>query len=168
MKNTKPNDSATHEHFISLLREFKDGMFITHSRTGELHARPMELARLDDDGELWLITHVNSEKVEELGEDSRVSVTMQHGRRFVTISGHGEVVRDPSLVHSMWSEAWQVWFPDGPDDPTLVLINVKPHRGEYWDGEGASRVRYLYEAAKAYLTGERPQLTEEQQAKVNL
>ena len=168
MKNDKPNGSDVHDHFISLLHDFTDGMFVTHSRTGDLHARPMQVARVADDGELWLITHVNSEKVEELGEDSRVSLTLQHNRRFVALSGYAEVVRDASLVHAMWKESWQVWFPEGKDDPALVLINIKPAHGEYWDNEGASRVQYMFQTAKAYITGQTPHMTREQQAKVDL
>jgi len=36
------------------------------------------------------------------------------------------------------------------------LIAVRPERGEFWDSTGTNRYRYLWEAAKAYVTGEKP------------
>ena len=35
----------------------------------------------------------------------------------------------------------------------MVLLKIKPSRGKYWDNNGTNRVRYLYEAAKAYVQG---------------
>jgi general stress protein 26 len=144
------------KHFFDLLRTFNYAMLVTHSRQGELHARPMALAEAEDQGDLWLVTDVHSEKVEELAEDARVSVSMQAGDRYVALSGKAEVVRDPDRVHALWNEKWRTWFPKGVEDPALVLIRVKPMHGEYWDNEGVAKAKFLYHAARAYLTGHRP------------
>ncbi|HEY4088470.1 MAG TPA: pyridoxamine 5'-phosphate oxidase family protein [Bryobacteraceae bacterium] len=55
-----------------------------------------------------------------------------------------------------WSEAFRVWFPGGPSDPTLALIGVQPIDAEYWDNGGSNKLKCLFEAAKAYVKGEKP------------
>jgi general stress protein 26 len=143
------------KHFLDLLRTFNYAMLVTHSRHGDLHARPMALAEVEDNGDLWLVTDIHSEKVEELAEDARVSVSMQAGDRYVALSGKAEVVRDTDRVRALWNEKWRGWFPKGVEDPNLVLIRVKPMHGEYWDNEGLAKAKFLYHAARAYLTGHR-------------
>ena len=40
-------------------------------------------------------------------------------------------------------------------DPDLVLLSVDPEVAECWDVAGLNRLRYLFDAAKAYVTGDR-------------
>ena len=94
--------------------------------------------------------------VHELQADGHVNVVMQDGRRFVSVSGVARVVQDRALVEKLWSEAWKVWFPKGKDDPSLCLLVVEPMEAAYWDMTGLHGVRYVFEMAKAYVTGTRP------------
>jgi hypothetical protein len=64
-------------------------------------------------------------------------------------------------IEDLWSERMRVYFPIGKDDPDLALIHVHAEAGEYWDNQGAQGLRYLFEAAKAYVTGTRPELDRE-------
>ena len=151
-----------------MLRQFRDGMLITHATDGALHPRPMHLAAADDDGTLWLMVDLRSAKVEELRHDARASLTLQDGGRFLALSGHAEVVREQARVDAIWREPMKVWFPGGAADPNVALIKIVPHGGEYWDGKGMNGLTYAFEAARAYLTGSQPRLGEDVQAKVPL
>ena len=167
MKTTQSTET-TREHFFKILRGFNDGMFITHSTDGELHARPMAIAAIEDDGDVWLATDVHSSKVEELSDDAHVGLALQASGQYLALAGTAEVVRDANKAKALWNEAWRVWFPQGPDDASLILIRVKTQRGEYWDNKGLGGIRYLYEAAKAYVTGTTPPTDADQQAKLDL
>lgn len=166
MRNVNPE--TTREHFFKLLHDFPNAMLVTRTAEGDLHSRPMAVAEVDDDGDMWLATDVHSEKISELTEDAHVSVSLQNDETFVAISGKAEVVRDPGKVQSFWDEAWRIWFPKGPEDPNLVLIRVKPAHGEYWDTSGISTAKFLYDSAKAYVTGTRPHYDPGEQAKIEL
>ena len=48
----------------------------------------------------------------------------------------------------------KVYFPEGKDDPNLCLAVLHPEEVEYWDMTGPKGIRYLFEAAKALLSGE--------------
>jgi len=142
------------EHFFELLREFDTATVITRGRTGELHGRPMAVADVDADGRLWFLTNVDSTKVLEVRDDSRAMISLQNKRQFVTINGHFELVSDREKVNQLWKEPYRVYF-DGQDDPELVLLCFTPFDAEYWDNAGARGVKHAFEAAKAYLKGQK-------------
>ena len=71
-------------------------------------------------------------------------------------------------VRELWDESYKVWFPGGVEDPDIELISVRPERGEYWDTTGGNRAKYLWEAAKAYVSGTTPEIDESQHGRVNL
>ncbi|MBB3209189.1 general stress protein 26 [Rhodopirellula rubra] len=157
----------TNEKLMSLLEDFDTVMLVTHGAEG-FDARPMAVARLDDDGSMWFATNRDSGKIAAMIKDPQVAVTMQGGHKFVTLSGTASVHDDRSLVSSMWKEAWRVWFPKGKDDPSLILLKVDPNVGEYWDNSGLEGIKYLWRAGKAYLAGEQATVDKDINATVKL
>jgi len=159
--NQVPNNIASagpapraEEHFFKLLKEFETAIVITRGRTGELHGRPMAVADVDAEGTLWFITNVDSTKVLEIRDDSRAMLSLQNARQFVTMNGHFELVSDRQKVDSLWKEPYRLWF-DSQNDPELVLLHFTPFDAEYWDNAGAHGVKHAFEAAKAYLKGQK-------------
>ncbi|MFN8392747.1 MAG: pyridoxamine 5'-phosphate oxidase family protein [Bdellovibrionota bacterium] len=151
------NTQNKNRRFLELLEEFHTLMFITHN--GEsLHARPMAVARLEPSCEIWFITDKLSAKIDELQADPRAYLTCQKGDAgFISLSGIATLVpNERATLDKLWRETFKVWFPLGKDDPAITLIRFEPVAGEYWDGTGANRVKYLYEALKAYVTDSRP------------
>ncbi len=142
-------------HFFELLHEFDIATLVTRARsTGELHGRPMAVADVDGDGTLWFITNVDSPKVLEVRDDSRAMVSLQNDKQFVTMNGHLELVADRAKVDEIWREPYRVWF-ESEQDPELVLLKFTPFDGEYWDNAGAHGMKHAFEAAKAYLKGQK-------------
>lgn len=143
------------------LSHFSKVMLVTFGREGahELHARPMAVARFDEESPmltLWFVTHVESTKVAEVRSEHGAYVIGQDGSRFLSVSGSVDVVRDPERIASMWSKAFEVWFPRGPSDPNATLLAFYPEKAEVWDSSGLAGVRFMFEAAKALVTGEPP------------
>jgi general stress protein 26 len=152
-----------------LLHGFRDAMLVTHADDGSIHGRPMSLAEIEGDSDVWFATQIESPKVNEIKRDAHVAVTLQDGNgRYVSLSGQAEMVRDRATIDRLWSEAWKVWFPEGKTDPSLCLIKVRAARGEFWDMGGTNKVRYLFQAAKAYVTGTEPKSPEGSHGSVKL
>jgi len=142
-----------------LVSEFDTAMLVTRAPDGGLRSRPLALAKNGHDpgdDALYFSTALDSGKVGDLKADAEVNVSMQQKRRFVSVTGTGRVVRDRALVDKLWSEEWKVWFPAGKDDPQLGILIVQPREAAYWDVSGGTGLKYLFESAKAYLTGTRP------------
>ena len=141
-----------------LVESFGLAMLVTHTKDGELRGRPMALAKVDENGDIWFATDKHSAKVEEIKQEMHVVVTMQDKTRFVSISGVATFEDDRAKIAELWKNEWKVWFPGGKDDPNITLLIVDSTTGEYWDNSGLSGLKYLIEAGKALLSGTRPEI----------
>lgn len=162
MINT-PSQTEQREHLYRLLKQFHTAMLVTHDHAGEesLRARPMAIAQVDDHGEIWFVTSIDSAKTHEIDDDRRVHLVCQDDHSvYLSISGRARLEQDRAKLAEVWSEMMKVWFPAGKDDPSIVLIAVTPEIGEFWDNEGVHKFKYLFESAKAYITGKTPELEE--------
>lgn len=145
------------QHFISLLKKFRNAMLVTHTGEHGFHARPMAFADVEDDGRIWFFTGSDSPKVHEIQADSQVHIVAQDGESaFLSLTGRASLIGDREKIAHLWREPYRVWFPKGKDDPNIELIAVRPERGEFWDNTGTKGLKYLWEAAKAYVSGDTP------------
>jgi general stress protein 26 len=153
-----------------LLERLDSAMLITHAEGERIRARPMAIARVEANCDLWFVTGKGSPKVEEIQNNQQVNVVCQDGEKVcISISGRAEMVNDRRKLDEVWKEAFKVWFPGGKEDPEIRLIFVRGEEAEYWDTHGSKGVRYVFSAVKGYATGERPEIQEgEQHAKVKL
>ena len=154
-------------HLYELVKDFEVAMLATHSG-GLIHARPMVIARLETEMTAYLITENTSIKVEEINANSNALLTLQGARKFASVSGNIAVLNDRTLIELMWKEAWQVWFPKGKTDPSITLLKFTATAGEYWDNAGMQGLKYVYSAAKAFVSGEKPETSKEQHAKISI
>ena len=159
------NDGRNHLHDV--VNDFDVAMLVTYSANA-MHARPMAIACLDDGIGAYLVTNNNSLKIDEISANPHALLTFQSARKFASVRGELTVLRDRQLIEKMWKESWKLWFADGKSDPNIALLKFTAHEGEYWDNAGMQGLKYVYDAAKAYVTGERPQFDEAQHAKVHL
>jgi general stress protein 26 len=152
------------EHFRNLLEEFDTAVLITHGQRTHFHSRPMAIAHVEENCDLWFITSENAAKVHEIEADARAHVVCQNGRfNCVTVSGHASIVRDRARIDELWKPAYRVWFPEGVSDPSIVLIHLAGEHGEYWDNTGTEGIAYVYRAIKAAVTGTTPRIAEGEQ-----
>jgi len=138
---------------MSLLGDFDTGFLATHTMHGGIRGRPMALAEVEDDGDLYFAAGLDSPKVAEIKTDPRVATFFQGKSSWISLTGRAKVVTDRALIHRLWKDSWKLWFPEGKDDPNICLIAFDATDGEYWDNGGAAGVRFVLEAAKAALTG---------------
>lgn len=145
-----------------MLKEFDTGMLITRNDE-RLMGRPMGLAKVEDNCDLWFFSG-KSEKTNEIKNDSNVLVTFQkdHGR-YLSVSGTANLVDDQNKINELWRAPYKVWFPKGKTDPNIILIKVNSEGAEYWNNQGVNKLSYIFQATKAYLTGTTPDVSEGEQ-----
>lgn len=158
------------EKLYGLLKDFSTAMLITMGGPDSCHARPMAIAKVDENTDLWLFTAWDSEKVREIEADSRVQVHFQDGwTNCVVLAGRATMVEDRAVIRKIWKPAFKAWFPEGTEDPNIVLLHIIGEHAEYWDGTGANGFRYVYQSLKALVTGTTTEIREgEQHGKVSL
>jgi general stress protein 26 len=140
------------ERVIDIARKIGTGMLVTETDDG-LRSRPMSLAEVTDQGELWFLTSITSPKVEQLREHPGVAVVLAEANKYLSLTGRAELVRDPVKIRRLWAEPHRVWF-KSEDDPDLVLLRIEPSFAEYWDQSGWKGIKYAARAVGAYVKGE--------------
>lgn len=137
--------------------------------SGGLRARPLE-ARLDsDEGTVWFLTDRRAAKDDEIEAFPEICLTFIYPKEkvYLSMSGQASVARDTRRARTLWNEVQQAWWPGGPSDPNVLVIQFKPERAEIWDGPASSAVASC-EFAKARATGKRPNLGEKRKSTVKL
>ena len=135
-----------------LLKDERIGMLTTTSPEGTLTSRPMSLQHVEFDGDLWFFASRSSRKVAHLTADPQVNVATVGSSSWVSLTGHALVVDDLATKKELWNTVVEAWFPNGPEDPDVVLLRVDAASAEYWDSPGG-RVASLISFAKAKATG---------------
>jgi general stress protein 26 len=144
-----------HQRLGELVRGIRVVMMTTVSSNAEAHARPMYAQDEPSGEDLWFLTDRRSGKVSEIMRNSHVLLTYSDAgaNRYVSVWGDASVHADHVKARELWSAPAQGWFPDGPEDPNLVLIRVRPEKVEYWDGPGM--ISYSLSLLKALISGTR-------------
>ena len=83
-----------------LVKGIRIAMLTTLARDGSVSSRPMAVQDEPFDGNLWFLTRVSSEKVDELEENSRVTLTFAEPKdaRFITLKGSASIRDRKSVV----------------------------------------------------------------------
>ncbi len=118
-----------------LIRGIGVAMLTTVRPDGRLCSCPMAAHEADPTGAVWLISDNNTEKVEAVKSIPRVNLSFADhaAQRYVSVSGFCELVRDHNKAKQLWSSSYKAWFPDGLDDPNLILMKIDVQHAEYWD-----------------------------------
>ena len=153
---TKEQRNSQVEKVRDLIDDIKIGMMTTVDEDGNLVSRPMATMQVDEDGSLWFFTKKNTPKTDQITHNEhKVNIAFADvaDASYVSVSGHAEEVYDRAKIDELWSPIAKPWFPDGKDDPSLILLKVYPDMAEYWDSTSSRMVR-LFEMARAILTGD--------------
>ena len=155
LTNSEISDmSDKQKHFQDILQSFDTAMLTTIGTDNKPRSRPMRIAKICDDDVLWFVTSVESGKVDEIEANNNAAIVMQGGGKYLSMTGTAHVVNSKERIDEVWKDAWKIWFPEGKNDPSVVLLKIEPEEGEYWDLSGTNRLRFMYEAGKAYFSGE--------------
>lgn len=136
------------ERFYERLREFDTAMLVTHAGDA-VHSRPMSIADVEPDCDLWFITGEETAKAHEIEANGHVQVICQNEDSYLTITGTARLVKDRTKLDELWRESMRTWFPHGKEDPNLVLVALTAEEGDYWDHAGMSKEKYFASSARA-------------------
>ncbi len=136
-----------------LIKDIHIAMLTTSNADGRLYSRPMATQQSNFSGDLWFLTRGHSGKVEDIRQDSHVSLTYTDTKNssFISLSGHANVSKDRAKIHELWNPMFKAWFPNGEEDPEISVLRVTVEEAEYWDAPSSAIVRN-YEIFKRALT----------------
>lgn len=134
MSTTTETIAQEVERLAELIKGIRIAMMTTVSCDGSLSSRPMATQDSPIDGGLWFFTYIDTTKVEDVKDESAVSLTYENPLEsvYVSLSGRAVLVKDRKQMEKLWHEDLREWFPDGLNNPQLALLRVEIERWSYW------------------------------------
>jgi general stress protein 26 len=158
-QKSEPSDTEARAKLWDLIKDIRFAMFTTRHGNGHLHSRPMttQNSKMDEAASLWFFMARNDDPVADISADPVVNLVYADpgADSYVSVSGNAAVVEDLAKKQQLWSKMNQAWFPAGPTDPNLALVEVKIIHANYWDVDD-SKIVQLFKMATAAMTGKQP------------
>lgn len=140
---------------VELIKDVRTCMLITIERLSDKrNGRPMSISHIEDNGTIWFFAKTSSQKIEEIEQNKQVSlsITSESKNIYLMIHGKAELSYDKLKMKELWNPIMKAWFPEGLDDPDMILIKVTPSEARYWDSS-ASKMVVMINMVIALATG---------------
>jgi len=151
--------ATDHDTLWNLIKDIKFGMLTHRHADGMLHSHPLTTQNksMDEGSVLYFFISASSEIALRIQADGNVNISYSDpgADSYVSISGTAQVVNNLATKERLWSPMAKAWFPGGPTDEDLALLEVRIVHAEFWDVDDSKMVQ-LIKMAKAAITGERP------------
>lgn len=122
------------------------------------HMAPMTAFHDKDTHTLWFYGDRNTDLVKDIGEDGHAGMfcfmDKDHGV-YACLGGDLSLSHDEGRIDKHWSPMVSAWYPEGKDDPKLVLVRFDVVDAQVWVSDSGP-VKFAYEIAKANLTKTQP------------
>lgn len=107
--------------------------------------RPMSTQEVDEDGNIWFFSGIDSDKNLEIEKDNLVQLVFSDPSKssFLIVNGEAEIIIERKKIEELWSPAIKIWFEKGKEDPNISLIKVKTQTAYYWDTEGNKMINFF-------------------------
>ncbi len=158
------NDRDTHYQELSgregqkkigeLIHSIHIAMLTTVAKDGTMSSRPMAVQDVPFDGTMWFLTRSTSEKIDEVEEDQRVTLTFAEPKdsKYIALKGQASVSQDREKIGELWNPLYKAWFPKGEDDPEISVLRVDVSEADYWEASG-NKLVMLTKYLAASVTG---------------
>ena len=141
-----------------LIEDIPIAMVVTHEGQGEnMRARPMAVAPSERRRRHLFSDRRGTPKAEEIRRNQSVCLAFSDNKsqRYVSISGHAEMIDDRERIKKYWSVYDKAFWSD-KNDPRIRVLRVTPESAEFWEGDGM--VVTAVKLVAAIASGERMNL----------
>lgn len=137
------------EPYVEKLKELTSKCKVCMLGTFEemrVHFRPMAHVDVDDMGNFWFFTSMESDKTSQINNNPNVYLTYacEDDSIYLSIEGIASVSNiNRDRMKELFSPFVKAWFPDGLDDPNLALMIVHPLDIDYWVNDENKVLTYI-------------------------
>ncbi|MEZ0483770.1 pyridoxamine 5'-phosphate oxidase family protein [Fibrella aquatica] len=135
MTNQTTLSSEEFDAIKQAINNIRVAFLTTQGPNGTLRTRPMVTHQLDADGTMWFFTRDNSIKAAHIRLHPGIALGFSDLQSQVSAAtaGEAEIVKDQAKIDALWNDSLHEWFPEGKDDPNIVLIRVTTQDGHCWE-----------------------------------
>jgi general stress protein 26 len=145
--------AAERQRVRALIAQAGVAILMNVDEGGAQVGRPMLPLFIEEDPDVYFMTHQSSRKVSQLETRPEVGLVIIGADCYIVMAGSAQLSRDPELIRRLWNPTYRAWFPEGKDDREATVIRVAVQRIDYWEPPSYKLIR-LVQAAKAVLTGQ--------------
>ncbi len=121
--------------------------------------------QVDDDvpGHIWFITAKGTDLATSTADGAKPAQFVVAGDGaglYADVDGTLAQSENPQALEEVWNFMAEAWFEGGKQDPDVVLLKFTPATAEV-SITPENGVKFLYEIAKAHVTGEVPDAGEQ-------
>ncbi|HEY4540214.1 MAG TPA: pyridoxamine 5'-phosphate oxidase family protein [Faecalibacter sp.] len=136
-KSISPTEDLAGNSAIEKIKSIAENAgtcFFSTNVKAETNSRPMALQEVDENGNLWFLSDVTSDKNKDIEKDPEVELYFINNSKYeyVFIKGKASITQDKALIDKYWTNFANAWF-DGKDDPNVSLIKVAATDGYYYE-----------------------------------
>lgn len=148
------------EKMTKLVDDIKFAMLLTDLDSKPISAIPMTTKKVDDSGNIWFLSGLNSDHNSNIVKSSKVQLlySAPSDKEFISIYGEGSIVTDKNVLEDLYSKKDDTWF-TGLDDPNLTAIKVIPEEAYYWDTKENKYIS-LFKIGISAITGDQQDVGE--------
>jgi general stress protein 26 len=149
---------AGQDKIAELVKDIHIAMMTTIATDGTMSSRPMAVQNTRFDGTLWFLARSNSGKMEEIEEDSHVTLTFAEPKssKYIAVKGKASASQDRSKIKELWNPMYKAWFKGGESDPQIAVVRVDVTEADYWEASDSKLVVLLKYAAASLANGKVP------------
>lgn len=152
MSKENLSQAEAKQKFREMVDKIKTTMFATNLTEKPLAVAPMYTKRVDESGNLWFLSSVNSDHNENILRDSDCQLLFSDGKSdFLSVFGSSEIINNRDTIKSLYSKMDNAYF-DGEEDPQIRAIKFTPEEAAYWSADGGKLVS-LFKMGIAAVTG---------------
>jgi general stress protein 26 len=147
------NGQAAIDKIQELVERGQNCFFCTAVGTGPTDGvRPMNVRKLDERGDIWFLSAVDSHQNLEIANNPSVRLYFQGSRHsdFLYLNGNVTISTEQEVIDDLWEPTLSNWFTEGRRDPRITALQFTPSSGYYWDtkhGQGVTYIKMLLGAA---------------------
>lgn len=147
-------DKDLKEKFWDRLKDCRTGMLVVDGR-----AVPMSHSADENKRELWFITAKGTYMTEHADGTEAVYILCNDKEGiYASLAGRLTPETNPQKLEEYWSFVADAWYEDGKQDPDVQLLKLSLEDGEVWTAKNGAV--FMYQIAKANLTGKTPDIGE--------
>ena len=123
-------------------------------------SQPMTAFQEEGSTSIWFFSRDDVELVQDLsagGKDARFDYGSKDQKVWASLKGRLSVApRNQEIIDRHWNPVLSAWYPDGKEDPHLVLLRFDGADGRIWVSDGGL-LKFAFEIVKANVTGDTPE-----------
>ncbi len=155
------HENLTAQEGVEKLKELIDHnsicLFSTDLKNIPFTSRPMTVQKVDDYGNLWMLSAKDSDKNLQIAENPEVQLffAKTSDSEFLTVYGKASIHFDRARIDELWEPIAKAWFTEGKDDPRISVIKIEPVESYYWDTRNGRMISMLKIIGSA-IAGKKP------------